>query len=226
MSSAATRRFRKWFVRTFWANHNDAPVIRQAIRDLLDDLADGRGLHLGCGGVRLDSRLVNLDLKIGGAADVCGDAQKLPFRDGTFALVVSQEMVEHLPDPFGAVREMARVLRKGGRVYLQAPFLIGYHPGPEDYWRFTRSGLVRLVEQAGMECLRLDLAVGPATGFYRVIVEFAAGSAARLVPFFYIPAKAFFSILMYPLKWFDRILRGGAQADRIAGGYFVIAVKP
>jgi SAM-dependent methyltransferase len=218
--------FRKWFVRTFWAAHNDSAIIRRSIHGMLRELGDGRGLHLGCGDVRLDPRLVNLDLRSTPDVNVLGDAAVLPFVGNAFDLIITQEMVEHVRDPFHAVREIARVLNRGGKLYLQAPFVIGYHPGPEDYWRFTRAGLIRLVEQAGLECRRVEIAVGPGTGLYRVTVEFVAGMVARIVPGLYIPAKAICSVIFYPLTWLDPILRGGAQADRIPGGYFVIALKP
>jgi SAM-dependent methyltransferase len=217
---------RRWFVRTFWATHNDTPAIRKALQTLLQELGDGRGLNLGCGDVRMDPRIINLDVRPQGAAEICGNALALPLASGSLQLVISQEVIEHLPDPLGALREMARVLQTGGKVYVQAPFIIGYHPGPEDYWRFSRTGLIHLVELAGLRIKTVGMAVGPGTGAYRVAVEFYAGVFARLHGGLYIPAKALFSVLMYPLKWMDPVLRNGTQADRIAGGYFVIAVKP
>jgi len=45
-------------------------------------------------------------------------ADALPFPDGTFDLAVSRFSIHHWPDPAGALREVARVLRPGGRVVL------------------------------------------------------------------------------------------------------------
>ena len=42
------------------------------------------------------------------------DARCLPYRDCEFDTVLSAHMLEHLPAPFAALREMARVLRPGG----------------------------------------------------------------------------------------------------------------
>lgn len=52
---------------------------------------------------------------------VQGDALRLPFRDGTFRVVVSSECVEHTPDPAAAIRDMLRVLRPGGVLVLSTP---------------------------------------------------------------------------------------------------------
>lgn len=46
------------------------------------------------------------------------DACSLPFPDEGFDVVFSCECLEHLPDPAGAVREMARVLKPGGALIL------------------------------------------------------------------------------------------------------------
>lgn len=50
---------------------------------------------------------------------VVGDAGALPFADASFDLVYCRFLLEYLPDPELAVREMARVCRPGGRVLLQ-----------------------------------------------------------------------------------------------------------
>jgi 2-polyprenyl-6-hydroxyphenyl methylase/3-demethylubiquinone-9 3-methyltransferase len=55
------------------------------------------------------------------AEPVQADALALPFPDRRFDLVVSSDCVEHTPAPRGAVREMARVLRPGGRLVLTCP---------------------------------------------------------------------------------------------------------
>jgi SAM-dependent methyltransferase len=213
------------FVRRFWAAHNDSETVRREIRSLLAAWRTGRGLNVGCGDTRLDPRMVNIDLAPTPAAAVLADTLALPFAPGSFSLVLSQETVEHVADPFQAVREMARVLAPGGTLYLQAPFIIGYHPGPEDYWRFSRSGIRRLIEQAGLECRRTGQAVGPGTGYYRITVEFFAVLAARILPAFYLPVKAAGSVVFFPLVWWNRFLSAGAQSDRIPGGYFAIGVK-
>lgn len=55
---------------------------------------------------------------IGNLRTVLGEAQALPFADYSFYLVVSRVAAHHFRDPAGAVREMARVVRPGGRVLM------------------------------------------------------------------------------------------------------------
>lgn len=45
-----------------------------------------------------------------------GDLMELPFPDGSFDVVHAHQVLQHLADPVGALREMARVCRPGGRI--------------------------------------------------------------------------------------------------------------
>ena len=49
------------------------------------------------------------------------DAQNLPYAASSFDIIVSCETIEHLPDPSAALREMARVARPGGKLFLTTP---------------------------------------------------------------------------------------------------------
>jgi SAM-dependent methyltransferase len=52
---------------------------------------------------------------------VAGGLPRLPFADGTFDLVTANMVVEHLPDPAGALAEVRRVLKPGGVAILHTP---------------------------------------------------------------------------------------------------------
>ncbi len=59
---------------------------------------------------------------------VLGDVQTLPFSDASFEVVLTSHVVEHLPRPAEAFREMARVLKPGGRLLLLTPNRFHYVP--------------------------------------------------------------------------------------------------
>ncbi len=65
------------------------------------------------------------------------DILALPFRDEAFDTVVSCETIEHVPDPPRAVRELARVLRPGGRLLLTTPNYVGLMGLYRGYLRIT-----------------------------------------------------------------------------------------
>jgi SAM-dependent methyltransferase len=55
------------------------------------------------------------------AAVVQGDVLALPFPDASFDVVIAAEVLEHVPDDATAMREIARVVRPGGRVAVTVP---------------------------------------------------------------------------------------------------------
>jgi SAM-dependent methyltransferase len=226
VSSSVSPTLRQRFVGSIYATHNRTKTIEKALGRVLAALPEGeRGLNVGAGHTRLHPSLVNLDLAPGPNVDCCASAEAIPFDDGSFAVVVSQETLEHVRDPGRAVAEIYRVLKVNGTFYCQLPFIIGYHPGPTDFWRFTKEGIRELIERAGFVCREIGIAVGPATGFYRIVVEFFAVVASGIWERLYFPVKGTAALLFYPLKWLDPLLLRAAQADRVAGGYYVIAQK-
>jgi SAM-dependent methyltransferase len=69
------------------------------------------------------------------------DVEDLQFPDNYFNAVVCWSVLEHVPSPLHAISEMRRVLRPGGLIWVQLPFLFPYHADPHDFWRVTPSGL-------------------------------------------------------------------------------------
>jgi len=89
----------------------------------------------------------------------------LPVEDGSFDAVLSTQVLEHVEDPARHLAECRRVLRPGGRLLLSTHGLMVWHPDPVDHWRWTCTGLRKVVEDAGLEVVELEGIVGlAATG--------------------------------------------------------------
>ena len=213
-------------VQFFYADHNKSKSVQKALKKLLAELGpDQIGLNLGAGTTRLHPQVKNMDIFPAKNIDIVGKAENIPLSDNSINLVITQETLEHVQDPFKAVAEIYRVLKPNGKVYCQLPFIIGYHPGPTDFWRFTKEGIAELIQKNGFKIEELKITVGNSTGFYRIAVEYFACLISIPVPFLYFIIKGFFSLLLYPLKWLDFLFSFSKQKDRIPGGYYVIAKK-
>jgi ubiquinone/menaquinone biosynthesis C-methylase UbiE len=102
---------------------------------------------------------------------VQADAQNMHFEGNSFDIVVSCETIEHVPDPLAAVREMYRVCKPGGLLYLTTPNYLNFmglylvyaavrHPGlkssqPFDE-RFLFPQIRRFITGAGWKIVRTD----------------------------------------------------------------------
>ncbi len=74
-----------------------------------------------------------------------------PIADASIDVVLSTETLEHVPEPPVFLAEAFRCLKPGGTLILTVPFAARWHFLPHDYWRFTPSGLARLLGGAGFE---------------------------------------------------------------------------
>jgi SAM-dependent methyltransferase len=69
-----------------------------------------------------------------GRMDYVSDVSAIPVPNETFDAILCTEVLEHVPEPIAAVREMARILRRGGVMLLTAPLGSGLHQEPFHFY--------------------------------------------------------------------------------------------
>jgi demethylmenaquinone methyltransferase/2-methoxy-6-polyprenyl-1,4-benzoquinol methylase len=96
-----------------------------------------------------------------------GQAEALPFADGSFDALTFTYLLRYVDDPAATVRELARVLRPGGRI---ASLEFGVPPLAPAYWAwrfYTAVGLPTLGRLASREWAEVGRFLGPSIrGFY------------------------------------------------------------
>lgn len=180
-------------------------------------------LNLGSGPRRIGKRFINVDVAAFPEVDIVAEAENLPFRDNSVDAVVNESLLEHVEDHKQIIDELHRVLKPGGIVYISVPFLTPYHASPDDYTRWTRSGLRALFKD--YEIIEEGVDAGPWSAFlvffaYWLGVVFSFGSR-RLAPFL----GLFFMTVLGPLKVFDFIFARLPGADAVAAQLYFIARK-
>lgn len=78
-----------------------------------------------------------------------------PVEDSSMDFVLCTETMEHVLAPETLLQEVFRCLVSKGTVLLTVPFAARWHFIPHDYWRFTPSGLERLLSRAGFINVRV-----------------------------------------------------------------------
>jgi hypothetical protein len=82
--------------------------------------------------------------------DICAPVEQ----PGRYDVVICEQVLEHVVDPFTAGANLRELCARGGHVIVSTPFLIKVHELPmfamRDYWRFTPRGLRTLLERSGL----------------------------------------------------------------------------
>ena len=96
-----------------------------------------------------------------------GEAEALPFADASFDALTFTYLLRYVDDPAATMRELARVVRPGGRV---ASLEFGVPPWPPAYWAwrlYTAVGLPALGRLASREWAQVGRFLGPSIrGYY------------------------------------------------------------
>jgi len=105
----------------------------------------GRTLGMGMEDlVKLPITFMETDIAFGPKTKIICDAHSLPFKDETFDAVIIQAVMEYLADPYQCAAEIHRVLKTGGLVYSETPFMQQVHGREHDFTRLTHLGHRRL----------------------------------------------------------------------------------
>jgi SAM-dependent methyltransferase len=95
----------------------------------------------------IGSNWTGVDIENGPGVDlVVKPAEKLPFDDNSFDLVVATSVFEHDPAFWKTLREMARVVREDGVLFISAPSNGMVHRFPLDCFRFYPDACVSFLD--------------------------------------------------------------------------------
>jgi SAM-dependent methyltransferase len=84
-----------------------------------------------------DMKYICVDMESDKSVDiVVPPGEKLPFEDGSVDLIVSTSCFEHDPCFWLTFKEMTRIIKPTGFIYINAPTSGPYHTFPGDNWRF------------------------------------------------------------------------------------------
>jgi SAM-dependent methyltransferase len=155
-----------------------------------------------------ESVIVYSDIDIDADIDLFCDAHDLPFHDGCFDAVVTTAVLEHVMYPERAASEIARVLKVGGLLYSELPFIQQVHEGAYDFTRYTLGGHRRLFNR--FDELDAGMVAGPGTSLAwsieNFVLAFFIGKKVRLL------MKIFVRLGFSWFRYFDYLLKKRPQA--------------
>lgn len=178
-------------------------------------------LDIGCRQFVFSSNHINLDIASYPGVNLIGDAHKLPLKSAKIDGIIIIAVLEHVVSPDVVVEEMYRVLKPGGMIYVEVPFLQGYHPDPLDYQRYTKDGLIKVLSK--FKIIDSEMGGGPSSTlcwFLRLYVASFFNSN-----FLFLFSKFLFGWLTFPLKYLDFFFVNRRRAHFLASGFYFIGEK-
>jgi SAM-dependent methyltransferase len=202
-----------------------APVLNKVIakkrQPMINRFKNGLILNVGSGGDFIQERVISFDLDLLPGVNVVGNGENLPFLDETFDLIINQAVLEHVKRPERIVNEIYRVLKKGGYVYVENPFLQEFHGVPLDFQRFTLMGLENILSH--FEKIESGVCAGPSAAFGRIFREYIASFSDNL--YVHQVLKILAGWFIFPIRYLDLYLSKKKYAHVIAMGLYYIGKK-
>ncbi len=156
----------------------DVYLIRKSIfnslKSVLPDLK-GNLIDIGCGKMPYkkyileNSDVVNysgLDIEnaieydLNVKPDFWWNGISMPFKDESFDCAFGTEVLEHCPEPNIVLKEVHRILKPNGVLFLTVPFLWNLHETPNDEYRYTPFSLERHLKESGFNDINIKATGG------------------------------------------------------------------
>lgn len=180
-------------------------------------------LNIGSGSTIYGEEFINMDIAAFANVNLIGDAHNLPLKSNSADGIVIQGVCEHIRRPEIVIKEIHRVLKKGGVVIAEIPFIQGFHADPQDFQRYTTQGLEELFDS--FEKVEIGVAVGPASGFVWILREFLSIVFSFNNYYLYKIFRYFFSWLTSPIPYLDFFFERSKFAVTIASSLFFIGKR-
>ena len=165
------------------------------------------------------NRVYSID--VSADVDVFCDGHDLPFVDGAFDAVVTTAVLEHVLYPERVAAEITRVLKEGGLLYSELPFMQQVHEGAYDFTRYTMSGHRRLFNHISE--IDSGMVAGPGTALVWALENFMLAFVVR--PPLRRVTKAISRLAFAWIKYFDLLLEGNPAAMDAASCTYLLGSK-
>jgi len=186
-------------------------------RAIILNIGSGPDIYMG------RSDIINIDIFDFDEVDLVADAADIPLNSGSADLIINRTMLEHVPEPKIILNEMHRLLKKNGWIICYLPFMVPFHAAPDDYHRWTISGIKALFKD--FDELEVLIGCGPTSAFLWFFQEWIS-------ILFSFGSKTIHDVLLlsmmtltFPFKFLDLYMVHLPYAENLSSLFCAIAKK-
>lgn len=176
-----------------------------------------RILNAGSNTTRFGGNCLNIDIQMKENVDLVTDMHSLPDDIGKFDAVICNAALQYCHSPMVVMNQFHQVLKPGGLLFIEAPWVQPYCDDTVDRFRFSEHGLLGLLE--GFEIVRSGQSITPGSALV-MQASYIAASISHNKYINFACSKAV-ETLLFPVHWINT-----KRPELTAGGHFVIARTP
>lgn len=214
-------------------------IIKKAILDGIQTCSNyitGIVLDIGCGNKPYEKlftgaiKYFGLDIPVHYSANkedkkadiYCNLIRSLPIKNACIDGVIATEILEHMINPTFFLEECSRIMKKDGCILITTPMTWEMHEIPFDYYRYTKFGLIKLLENSGFKIERI---IPHSNSFLTVVQLYNLLIYNKFIlnhPRF---IRSVFSIIVFLISRISLFIFYNAKDAKLPLGYTVLAKK-
>lgn len=180
-------------------------------------LSHSHVLNAGSAGARPSTRCINVDIQSKPGVDLVADIHDLPpLYEAQFEAIVCNAVLQYCKDPHKVASEFKRVLKPGGLLFVDAPWVQPFCPDTPDLFRFSEDALRMIF--ADFEILALGPSIRPGSAFLYLGHDIAGSATGnRYVDFV---LRGLVTLALSPFAWLRT-----AEESKTCGAFYLIGRK-
>lgn len=178
--------------------------------------ADKRILNAGSSSVRYGDNCINVDIQCKENVDIVCDIHELPESLGEFDVVICNAVLQYCHSPKAVAREFYRVLKPGGYLFVDAPWIQPFCFDTSDRFRFSQDELKVIF--SSFSVVKIGSSIRSGSAFVMLGIHIAKNMTNNRYINYCMSRVAILSL--YPFRWIVT-----ADESQTAGAFYLICKK-